>query len=111
MSLTHGNRLGPYNILSAIGAGGMGEVYRVRDTKLDRNVAIKVLPDAVAADPERIARFQREAKTLALLNHPHIAANYGLEDSDGIKAPVLELVEGFTLADSTWRILGRRPTR
>jgi serine/threonine-protein kinase len=99
MSLAPGARLGPYEILAAIGAGGMGEVYRARDTKLDRGVAIKILPDAFAADPERVARFQREAKTLASLNHPHIAAIYGLEDSDGVKALVLELVEGPTLAD------------
>ena len=76
MPLGPGTRLGPYEILSAIGAGGMGEVYRARDTKLDRDVAIKVLPEAFAADPERIARFQREAKTLASLNHPHIAGIY-----------------------------------
>src|SRR5687767_1467765 len=99
MSLAPGTRLGPYEILAAIGAGGMGEVYRARDTKLDRDVAIKVLPDAFAEDPERVARFQREAKTLASLNHPHIAAIYGFEDAAGVKALVLELVEGPTLAD------------
>ena len=77
----------------------MGAVYRARDTKLDRDVAIKVLLPAVANDPERLARFEREAKTLASLNHPHIAAIYGLEDADGTKALVLELVEGPTLAD------------
>ncbi len=99
MALSPGTRLGAYEIVSSIGAGGMGEVYRGRDTKLDRDVAIKVLPDTFAADPERLARFQREAKTLASLNHPHIGAIYGLEESAGIKALVLELVEGPTLAD------------
>ena len=99
MALSPGTRLGAYEIVGAIGAGGMGEVYRARDTKLDRDVAIKVLPEAFAADPDRIARFQREAKTLASLNHPHIGAIYGLEESNGIKALVLELVEGPTLAD------------
>ena len=77
----------------------MGEVYRARDTKLDRNVALKVLPDLSADDPERLARFQREAKVLASLNHPNIAGIYGLEEADGVRALVLELVEGPTLAD------------
>src|SRR5882672_6860322 len=99
MGLTPGTRLGPYEILSAIGAGGMGEVYRATDTTLGRQVAIKVLPDAFAQDPERLARFEREAKTLASLNHPHIAAIYGLEESNGVRALVMELVEGPTLAD------------
>jgi len=99
MTLALGTRLGAYEITAPIGAGGMGEVYRGRDTKLDRDVAIKVLPDTFASDPERIARFQREAKTLASLNHPHIGAIYGLEESAGIRALVLELVEGPTLAD------------
>ena len=99
MSLSAGTRLGPYEILSALGAGGMGEVYRARDTKLDREVAIKVLPEQFVSDPERVARFQREAKTLASLNHPHIGGIYGLEDADGVHALVLELVEGPTLAD------------
>ena len=81
MPLSAGTRLGPYEILSALGAGGMGEVYRALDTKLDRAVAIKVLPEAFAADTERIARFQREAKTLASLNHPNIAHIHGLEES------------------------------
>src|SRR5215470_15979361 len=99
MTLATGARLGPYEILAAIGAGGMGEVYRARDTKLGRDVAIKVLPEAFVADPERVARFQREAKTLAALNHPHIGGIYGLEDADGVRALVLELVEGPTLAD------------
>ena len=98
MPLSAGTLLGPYEILSALGAGGMGEVYRARDTKLDRAVAIKILPEAFAADAERIARFQREAKTLASLNHPHIAHIHGLEESDGVRALVMELVEGEDLA-------------
>ena len=99
MALGPGTRLGVYEILSLLGSGGMGEVYRARDHKLDRDVAIKVLPDPVAGDPERLARFEREAKTLALLNHPNIAHIYGLEDSAGVSALVMELVEGPTLAD------------
>jgi serine/threonine protein kinase len=93
-----GKRLGSYEILSALGAGGMGEVYRARDTRLDRDVAIKILPEPFAADAERVARFRREAKVLASLNHPHIAAIYGLEEADGVKALVMELVEGENLA-------------
>src|SRR5947209_3260256 len=89
-----GTRLGPYEILAPIGAGGMGEVYRARDTKLDRDVAIKILPEAVAQDAERLARFEREAKVLAALNHPNIAHIYGLEEH----ALGMELVEGETLA-------------
>jgi len=99
MALSAGTRLGPYEILSPLGAGGMGEVYRARDTKLRRDVAIKVLPDAVAADRERLARFEREAQLLAALNHPHIAHIHGLDDSIGTPALVMELVEGPTLAD------------
>src|SRR6266496_1099071 len=99
MALSAGSRLGPYEILSLLGSGGMGEVYRARDTKLDREVAIKVLPELFVSDPERIARFQREAKTLAALNHPHIGGIYGLEDTDGVRALVLELVEGPTLEE------------
>jgi eukaryotic-like serine/threonine-protein kinase len=97
--LTAGTRLGPYEIGAQIGAGGMGEVYRAKDLRLKRDVALKVLPSSFAADPDRLARFQREAEVLATLNHPHIAAIYGLEEGDGIKALVLELVEGETLAD------------
>src|SRR5579863_45472 len=93
MSLAAGERLGPYEVLAPIGAGGMGEVYRARDTKLDREVAIKVLPAAVAQDPERLARFDREAKVLASLNHPNIAQIYGVED----RALVMELVPGESL--------------
>src|SRR5216117_2992126 len=99
VTLQPGTRLGPYEILAALGAGGMGEVYRARDTKLGRDVAIKILPELFAADPERLARSEREAHLLASLNHPHIAAIYGLEESNGTRALVLELVEGPTLAD------------
>ena len=99
MPLTPGTHLGPYEIGALLGAGGMGEVYRARDTKLDRDVAIKVLPDTFAHDPERLARFEREAKTLAALNHPNIAHIHGVEDSTGVQALVLELVDGPTLAD------------
>src|SRR5437762_5035344 len=99
MALAIGARLGPYEIVSALGAGGMGEVYRAHDTKLGRDVALKILPDTFATDPERLARFQREAQVLASLNHPHIGAIYGVEESNGIGALVLELVDGPTLAD------------
>jgi len=99
MALEPGARLGPYEVISPLGAGGMGEVYRARDTKLGRDVALKVLPEAFTSDPDRLARFEREAKVLASLNHPHIAHIYGLEEADGQKALVLELVEGPTLAD------------
>ena len=98
-----GKRLGPYEILSAIGAGGMGEVYQAHDTKLGRDVAIKVLPEAFAHDPERLTRFQREAKMLAALNHPNIATIYGLEQSNGTSYLVMELVSGETLADRVKR--------
>src|SRR5215471_2785538 len=99
MSLSSGTRLGSYEILAAIGAGGMGEVYRARDTKLDRDVAIKVLPEAFARDASRMARFGREAKVLAALDHPNIAAIYGLEDSGDTRALVMQLAEGPTLAE------------
>jgi len=99
MPLGPGTRLGPYEIQSAIGAGGMGEVYRARDTRLKRDVALKILPESFATDPDRLARFQREAEVLASLNHPSIAGIYGLEESDGTRALVMELVEGETLAD------------
>ncbi|HXG56531.1 MAG TPA: protein kinase, partial [Vicinamibacterales bacterium] len=98
MSLASGTRLGVYEILGPIGAGGMGEVYRARDTKLNRDVAIKVLPELFAADPDRLARFEREAQTLAALNHPHIAQIYGVEESGQTAALVMELVEGEDLA-------------
>ena len=99
MALSPGTRLGPYEIADELGAGGMGVVYRATDTSLDREVAIKVLPASMASDAERIARFDREAKTLASLNHPNIAQIHGLERSDGTTALVMELVEGPTLAD------------
>src|SRR5215472_6027443 len=91
--------LGIYEILSPLGAGGMGEVYRARDTRLNRDVALKVLPEAMAHDTQRMGRFEREARTLASLNHPNIAAIYGLEESNGSSALVMELVEGETLAE------------
>jgi eukaryotic-like serine/threonine-protein kinase len=85
MALAPGTRLGPYEIGAQIGVGGMGEVYRARDTQLQRDVAIKVLPEALAHDPERLARFEREARTLASLNHPNIAQIHGLQESDGTR--------------------------
>src|SRR5437764_11870753 len=99
MALTPGTRFGVYEIVPPLGAGGMGEVYRARDTKLNRDVALKVLPEAFVLDPDRFARFTREAHVLASLNHPHIGAIYGFEESEGVHALVLELVEGPTLAD------------
>src|SRR5579864_1936589 len=99
MQLASGTRLGPYEILAPIGAGGMGEVYQATDLKLKREVALKVLPAALADDPARMTRFQREAEVLASLNHPNIAQIYGLEESDGVRAIVMELVEGETLAE------------
>ena len=99
MPLQPGTTLGPYSVTAKIGEGGMGEVYRARDTKLDRDVALKVLPQAFTDDPDRLARFEREAKVLASLNHPNIGHIYGLEEAEGQKALVLELVEGPTLAD------------
>jgi serine/threonine protein kinase len=83
MALSAGIRLGPYEILSLVGSGGMGEVYRVRDTKLGREVALKILPDSFTHDPERLSRFRREAQVLAALNHPHIGAIYGLDEANG----------------------------
>ena len=99
MSLSPGSRLGVYKVSAKIGEGGMGEVWQARDTKLDRDVALKVLPEAFTSDPDRLARFEREAKVLASLNHPNIGSIYGLEEAEGVKALVLELVEGPTLAD------------
>ncbi len=103
MTLAPGTRLGPYEIASPLGAGGMGEVFRARDTKLNRDVAIKVLPAAFAQDSERVARFRREAQVLASLNHPNIAAIHGLEESEGVLALALELVEGEDLAERLTR--------
>jgi serine/threonine protein kinase len=97
-ALAAGIRLGPYEVVTALGAGGMGEVYRARDTKLRRDVAIKVLPQSLADDPDRLARFQREAEVLASLNHPNIGGIHSLEESDGARALVMELVEGEDLS-------------
>lgn len=109
MSLPAGAKIGAYEILGPLGAGGMGEVYRARDTKLNRDVALKVLPEAFANDAERMARFQREAQVLASLNHPNIAAIYGLEESGRARALVMELVEGETLAERIAWAHGRSP--
>jgi eukaryotic-like serine/threonine-protein kinase len=98
LALTPGTRLGVYDVTAQIGEGGMGQVYRATDTRLKRQVAIKILPPSLAADPDRLARFQREAEVLASVNHPNIAAIYGLEDADGVKALVMELVEGEDLS-------------
>ena len=105
MALSSGHRLGQYEVLSLLGAGGMGEVYRARDTKLVRDVALKVLPEVFARDPERIARFKREAQVLASLNHPHIGSIYGIEESPStgsgqahVQRRSFQLVEGMTLA-------------
>ncbi len=97
MPLSTGARLGQYEITGPLGAGGMGEVYRARDTRLHRDVAVKILPDAFHGDPERRARFEREAHVLASLNHPNIAQIHGIEESSGRPALVMELVEGHTL--------------
>src|SRR5689334_16752434 len=99
MTLAQGVRLGLYEVSSALGAGGMGEVYRARDTRLGRDVALKILPETFASDPDRLARFEREAQMLAALSHPNIAAIHGLEESTGVRALVLELIDGPTLAD------------
>src|SRR5215471_5532327 len=98
MPLSRGTQLGAYEIVAFIDAGGMGEVYRARDTRLGRDIAIKVLPSEVAQDSERLARFRREARLLASLNHPHIAAVYGLEEQDGQLLLILELVDGEDLS-------------
>ncbi len=99
MALKVGSRLSHYEVTALIGEGGMGQVYQATDTKLNREVALKILPEAFAADPDRLARFQREAQVLASLNHPNIAQIHGLEEADDTRALVLELVEGPTLAD------------
>src|SRR4029453_736 len=97
-TLSRGTRLGVYEVAALIGEGGMGQVFRAHDTRLNRDVALKMLPGAVARDPDRLARFTREAQTLASLNHAHIAQVYGLEDAEGVRALVMELVEGEDLA-------------
>ena len=99
LGLTAGDRLGNYAVVAPLGAGGMGEVYRAHDARLGRDVAIKILPHAFTTDPERLARFEREARVLAALNHPHIGGIHGIEEAGGAPALVLELVEGLTLAD------------
>src|SRR5262245_21774400 len=101
--LTVGSRLGSYAITGTLGAGGMGVVFRAHDRRLKRDVALKVLPDALSADADRVVRFQREAELLATLTHQHIAAIYGLEEGDGVRALVMELVDGLTLADRVAR--------
>ena len=116
-----GRRLGVYQVQERIGAGGMGEVYRARDTRLGRDVAIKILPAVFTSDPERLARFEREARVLASLNHPNIATIHGVEEGDGVPALVMELVDGETLAEriargplpspTRWRSPRRSPTR
>src|SRR5499427_9971302 len=98
MSLVSGSRLGAYEIVSALGAGGMGEVYKARDTRLDRTVAIKVLPDTLAGDPQFRERFDREARAIAALSHPHICTLYDVGEQDGLSFLVMELIEGETLA-------------
>src|SRR3977135_2024590 len=98
LALTPGTRLGVYEVTAPIGEGGMGQVYRAHDTKLNHDVALKILPDAFATDLDRLARFTREAQTLASLNHPNIAHIHGLEESGGVRALVMELVEGEDLS-------------
>src|SRR3954467_692587 len=98
MGLAVGTRLGVYEVTGSLGAGGMGEVYRGRDTRLHRDVALKILPETFARDPDRLARFEREARVLASLNHANIAQIFGLEESSDVRAPVIELVAGQSLA-------------
>ena len=107
MGLAPGTKIGHYDVTSLLGEGGMGQVWQATDTQLGRQVALKILPDAFAADPDRLARFKREAQILASLNHPNIAAIYGIEEGGGTRALVLELVEGPTLADR----IAKGPTR
>src|SRR3990170_3259709 len=111
MAMTPGTRLGPYEIQSAIGAGGMGEVYKARDTRLDRTVAIKILPETLAGDPSFRERFEREAKAIASLQHPHICTLHDVGQQDGIDYLVLEYLEGETLADRLARAEGLRARR
>src|SRR5574339_208060 len=103
MPLPSGSRLGAYEITHVLGAGGMGEVYRARDSRLGRSVAIKVILESFATDADRVARFEREAKVLASINHPNIAALYGMEEANGQRFLVMELVDGETLADRLQR--------
>src|SRR5438128_8831487 len=99
MTLAAGSRLGPYEVLSPLGAGGMGEVYKARDTRLERTVAIKVLPSHLSSSPEVCQRFEREAKTISQLSHPHICALYDVGNQDGVEFLVMEYLEGETLAE------------
>src|SRR5438128_7426775 len=99
MTIGAGSRLGPYEILSPLGAGGMGEVYKARDTRLERTVAVKVLPQHLSSSPEVRQRFEREAKTISQLSHPHICALYDVGNQDGVEYLVMEFLEGETLAD------------
>ena len=109
MALTSGTRLGPYQIESALGAGGLGEVYNARDTRLDRTVAIKVLPDALATDPQFRGRFDREARAISQLDHPHICALYDVGDEDGSSYLVMQYLDGQTLAERlAWSVGARR---
>jgi len=103
MSIKPGMRIGPYDVTAPLGAGGMGEVFRARDARLQRDVALKLLPDHFASDADRLTRFQHEAQVLAALNHPNIAQIYGLEQSGASSCIVMELVEGETLADRLMR--------
>src|SRR5580765_646352 len=98
MDLTTGTRLGAYEILAPLGAGGMGEVYRARDTRLGREVAIKVLPAALARDPDHLARFEREARSVAALTHPNVVVLYSVEQADGVHFLTMELIEGENLS-------------
>ena len=109
MALQPGDRLGPYEILALLGVGGMGEVYRGRDTRLDREVAIKILPERLAADPKNLARFEREAKAVAALSHPNILAIHDFGDDRGIHFAVTELLDGQTLRDRLNRERPRSP--
>src|SRR5256884_6871875 len=98
MALTAGTKLGPYEVLGALGAGGMGEVYRAKDTRLDRTIAIKILPEHLSSDPQRRERFEREAKAISSVSHPHICPLYDVGHQDGIDYLVIEYLEGETLA-------------
>ena len=101
MSLAAGTRLGPYELVAPVGAGGMGEVYRAKDTRLDRTVAVKVLPEHLSSSPDSRQRFEREAKTISQLSHPHICALYDVGNQNGVEFLVMEYLEGETLAERT----------
>ena len=111
MPLSPGTRLGHYNVTALIGEGGMGQVWQATDTQLNRQVALKILPDAFASDPDRLARFQREAQILASLNHPNIAAIHGIEEAEGTRALVLELVDVNLTTKARFSSIGKlRPS-